>query len=89
MAETRNELQAEVLRFIETYCLQAFPEKPGAQAERYQELWRIGPIDLLYLFRHLEERHHIQFTEEEYDNPDFYTLTGLVSAIRQKMSSRV
>ena len=40
--------------------------------------------DLVYLVYFLEKKYDVTFMEEDYNNPDFYTVEGLSCILREK-----
>ena len=83
--KVQNEIRQGVLDLLSERFGVAPDKFPGGDAGHF---WgAAGPldvVDMVYLVHFLEGKHGIQFTEADYDNPDFYTLDGLVGAIMQK-----
>lgn len=72
----------DVRREIENLLQDRFemPEEfvPGGEEDNFFGLrGLLGPRELTYLAYMLEQRYAIQFSMEEYDDPRFYSLSGL------------
>lgn len=42
-------------------------------------------IDMVYLMHIVEDRFDVQFNEQDFDNPVFYTLTGMSDIVFSKL----
>ena len=80
----QSSVQCEILQFLQRYCAHIFIGEIVVSNRDIQALWRIGPLNLLYLFHQLETSYAICFTPEEIDGEEIYTLDGLVETVVRK-----